>query len=199
MLSGNLVSAYAAPEPAATASRKPASSAGAKKQKAEDPKVYKQAAATEKQLIHVSEDGLHTFFLENVDLNNGRGALVYYQNDSPKSRTAVASSVYYKVVVSKDGKSVLYLQNTDDSGFHGELFYWNAAQKEPVAVEQDVCADNFVFAQNGLSALYIKNYNPILNTSDLCVQDKDKNAAPESREIDEKTAIEFSTTQKNKI
>ena len=198
-LSGNLVSAYAATEPAATAAPKPASSAGAKKQKAEDPKVYKQAAATEKQLIHVSEDGLHTFFLENVDLNNGRGDLVYYQNDSPKSRTAVASSVYYKVVVSKDGKSVLYLQNTDDTGYHGELFYWNAAQKEPVAVEQDVCADNFVFAQNGLSALYIKNFNPIVNTGDLCVRAFGKDAAPESRVIDEKTAFVFGTTPKSNI
>lgn len=199
LLSSNLISAYAAPK--ATATPAPKSSSGTKNntKKLEDPKVYKLETATEKQLLHVSPDGLYTFFLENVDLNTGRGDLIYCQNDSPKSRTTVASSVYYKVVISKDGKSVLYLQNTDDTGYHGELCYWNAEQKQPVSVEQDVCAENFVFAQNGLSAIYIKNFNPIVNTGDLCVRAFGKDATQESKVIDEKTAFVFGTTPKSDI
>ena len=167
--------------------------------KVEDPKVYKKTVPTEKQLIHVSEDGMYTFFMENVDMNTGRGDLVYCQNDSRKSRTLVAISVYYKMVIAKDGKSVLYLKNTDDNGYHGELCYWNPDMKEPISVSQDICSDNFVFAQNGQKALYIKNFNPIVNTGDLCLRAFGKDASTESQTIDEKVAFVFGTTPKSDV
>ncbi|MBE5040291.1 hypothetical protein [Ructibacterium gallinarum] len=195
-LSQNFISAYAAPKPTATATTKPSST---QKPKTEDPKKYKNETATEKQLISVSADGLYTFFLENVDLNNGCGDLVYYQNDTPKERTVIASSVYYKTVISKDGKSVLYLKNTDETGYHGELCYWNAAQKQEVSVEQNICSENFVFTQDGLAVLYIKNFNPIVNTGDLCVRSFAKDASQENKVIDEKVAFVFGSTPKSNI
>ena len=188
LLSENLISVY---EDTSIADQETASSS-----KLVDPKVYKQVIPSEKQLIYVSSDGLYTFFLENVNVNNGRGDLVFYQNDSPKSRTVVASSVYYKIQMSKDGKSVLYLKNTDDTGYHGELCYWNVSMKESIAIEQDICSDNFVFSQNGLSVLYIKNFNPIVNTGDLCLGVIGKDYV-DSSVIDEKVAFVFGTTPKS--
>ncbi len=161
-----------------------------------DPKVYRAEKPTEKQLLYVSTDGLYTFFLENVDMNTGRGDLVYIQNDSPKSRTAIASNVYYKLKVGTDGKSVLYLKDTDDTGYHGELCYWAAGKKESMPIQWDVCADNFAFSQDGSSALFIKNFNPIVNTGDLCVRGLSKDASQENIHLDEKVAFVFGTTPK---
>lgn len=181
LLSENLISAQAAAEQT-------------KADKVVDPKVYKLEKPTEKQLLNVSEDGLYTFFLENVDMNTGRGDLVYCQNDSAKTRTVIASNVYYKIKVSDDGKSVLYLKDTDDTGYHGELCYWAAGKKESMAIQWDVCADNFTFSQDGLSALFIKNFNPIVNTGDLCVRGLSKDASQENIHLDEKVAFVFGTT-----
>ena len=161
-----------------------------------DPKVYRAEKPTEKQLLNVSGDGLYTFFLENVDMNTGRGDLVYIQNDSPKSKTPIASNVYYKLKVGTDGKSVLYLKDTDDTGYHGELCYWAAGKKESMPIQWDVCADNFTFSQDGLSALFIKNFNPIVNTGDLCVRGLSKDASQENIHLDEKVAFVFGTTPK---
>lgn len=161
-----------------------------------DPKVYQLQKPTEKQLFHVSADGLYTFFLENVDMNTGRGDLVYCQNDSLKTRTAIANNVYYKVKISDNGRSVLYVKDTDDTGYHGELCYWTAGQKESMSIQTDVCADNFTFSQDGLSAFFIKNFNPIVNTGDLCVRGLGKDASQENIHIDEKVAFVFGTTPK---
>ncbi len=191
-LSTNLISAYAAPEPATTAK-------SSNSKKAVDPKAYKAVKATEKQLVHVSGDGLHTYFMENMDLNTGRGDLVYCKNDSPRTRKLISISVYYKTVFSKDGQSILYLRNTDDSGYHGELCYWNPSLKEPISISQDICANNFVFAQNGLKVLYIKNFNPIVNTGDMYIREFGKDAPEESRMLDEKTAFVFGTTPNSDI
>ena len=199
-LSEKLVAAAAAvPEATQQPAQSTSQSKKSSSKKVEDPKVYQKAVPTEKQLIHVSEDGMYTFFMENVDMNTGRGDLVYCQNDSRKSRTLVAISVYYKMVIAKDGKSVLYLKNTDDNGYHGELCYWNPDMKEPISVSQDICSDNFVFAQNGQKALYIKNFNPIVNTGDLCLRAFGKDASTESQTIDEKVAFVFGTTPKSDI
>lgn len=169
-----------------------------KTKKITDPKLYKKEVPTEKQLVNISADGMYTYFFENVNVNNGRGDLVYYQNSSPKSRKVVASSVYYKIKIGKDGKSVLYLKNTDDTGYHGELCYWNPSLKESVTVEQDICSDNFVLAQDGLSVLYIKNFNPIVNTGDLCLGSIGKDGISSSV-IDDNTAFVFGTTPKSDV
>lgn len=197
LLSENLISVTAEikEEDTSTASK---SSSKSTSKKAEDPKLYKQTVPTEKQLINVSSDGMYTYFLENVNVNNGRGDLVFYQNNSPKSRKVIASSVYYKIKPSKDGKSVLYLKNTDDTGYHGELCYWTPSMKESVSIEQDICSDNFVLSQNGLSVLYIKNFNPIVNTGDLCLGIIGKDSVASSV-IDDKTAFVFGTTPKGDI
>lgn len=189
MLSENLIALQAE----AVSSNTAGSSAS---KKVVDPKAYKAVAPTEKQLLYVSADGLSTFFFENMNMNTGKGDLVYIQNDSPKTRTLVASNVYYQIQVSADGKSVLYLRDTDDMGYHGELCYWLAGQKDRVAIQWDVCANNFVFSQDGLSALYIKNFNPIVNTGDLCVRALGKDAAKESVTADEQVAFVFGTTPK---
>ena len=198
LLSENLISVYESAPAQGETSSSSSSSKNSNSQKVEDPKVYKQAVPTEKQLVSVSQDGLYTYFFENVNVNNGRGDLVYYQNDSPKSRTVVASSVYYKIKVSNDGKSVLYLKNTDDTGYHGELCYWNPTLKESLSIEQDICSDNFVLAQNGLSVLYIKNFNPIVNTGDLCLSNISKDGISSSV-IDDNTAFVFGTTPKGDV
>ncbi len=191
LLSTNLISAYAAP----AATTQTASS----KKKLEDPKAYQAVTPTEKQLIHVSEDGLYTYFMENMDLNSGRGDLVYYQNDAPKTRTLVSISVYHQLEIAQDGRSILFLRKTDDMGYHGELCYWNPSLKEPVSIEQDICSNNFAFAQNGQRVLYIKNFNTAVNTGDLCVRDFGKDASAESRQLDEKVAFVFGTTPKSDI
>ncbi len=197
-LSEKLIATQAAPAPTATATSASSKNKNQEK-KVEDPKAYKKETPVEKQLIHVSEDGMYTFFMENMDMNTGRGDLIYCQNDSRKSRTLVSISVYYKLVIAKDGKSVLYLRNTDDNGYHGELCYWNPDLKEPISVSQDICSDNFVFSQNGQRALYIKNFNPIVNTGDLCLRDFGKDASQESRMLDEKAAFVFGSTPKSDI
>lgn len=161
-----------------------------------DPKKYTVDTPTEKQLISVSADGLYTFYLENVDMNTGRGDLNYFRNDSAKSKKTLATNVYYKIKVSDDGKSVLYLKDTDDTGYHGELCYWTVGKKESVSVQWDVCADNFVFSQDGSSVLFIKNFNPIVNTGDLCVKGFGKDASQENIHLDEKVAFVFGTTPK---
>lgn len=164
--------------------------------KSTDPKVYKPAVPTEKQLVHISTDGLYTFFLENVDMNTGRGDLVYIQNDAPKSRTEVSKNVYYQLQLSNDGKSVLFLRDTDETGYHGELCYWTAGQREVTPIQWDVCANNFLFSQDGLSALFIKNFNPTVNTGDLCVRALGKDAPEQNIHLDEKVAFVFGTTPK---
>lgn len=189
-ISSNLINAYAAP--AATTTK-------TSSQKFVDPKVYKKTTATEKQLIHVSENGLYTFFMENMDLNTGRGDLIYYKNDSPKSRTLVSISVFYQFEIGKDGQSILFLRKTDDNGDHGELCYWNPSLKEPVSVDQDICSGNYCFAQNGQRVLYIKNFNPTVHTGDLMVRDFGKDAPEESRKVDEKVAFVFGTTARSDI
>ncbi len=196
LVSENFISAYAPEEKDTKDTSKTSSNS---KKKVEDPKRYKTEVPIEKQLVHVSNDSLYTYFMEDVDLNTGRGVLVYYKNDSPKSRKTIAGSVHYKFEISKDGKSVLYLQNTDDTGYHGELFYWNPDLKEPVKIEDNICADNFKFSQNGLVSLYIKNFNPIVNTGDLCVRSLADGASSESKQIDEKTAFVFGSTPKSDI
>ncbi len=182
LLSENLISSAATGEEEATV--------------AKDPKRYQVTKPTEKQLLHVSEDGLYTFFLENVDMNTGRGDLVYLQNDSFKSKTVVAKNVYYDLQLSSDGKSALFLKDTDDTGFHGELCYWTAGKKEITPIQWDVCAGNFVFSQDGLSALYIKNFNPTVHTGDLCVRGLTKDASEQSIHLDEQVAFIFGTTPK---
>ena len=167
------------------------------KSKLEDPKVYKAETPTEKQLVNVSDDGLYTYFMENMDMNSGLGDLIYYKNDSRRSRTLVSISVYYKKVFSQDGQSVLFLRNTDENGNHGELCYWRPSMKEPISVAQDICAGNFVFSQNAQKALYIKNFNPTVNTGDLCIRDFGKDASSESKMVDEKVAFVFGTTPKS--
>jgi len=161
-----------------------------------DPKRYQVTKPTEKQLLRVSADGLYTFFLENVDMNTGRGDLVYLQNDAKKSRTVIANNVYYDIEPSADGKSVLFLKDTDDTGYHGELCYWAAGQKAITPIQWDVCADNFVFTQDGLSALYIKNFNPTVNTGDLCVRGLGKDASDQNIHLDEQVAFVFGSTPK---
>ena len=193
-LSENLVSVQADPVAETTTNKSSASSS--KTKKLEDPKVYKAQAPTQKQLLYVSADGLYTFFLENVNMNTGKGDLVYVQNDSAKTRKVVDNNVYYKLQVSNDGKSVLYLKDADDTGYHGELCYWAAGQKETTPIQWDVCANNFVFSQDGLSALYIKNFNPIVNTGDLCVRALGKDASTDNVMVDEKVAFLFGTTPK---
>jgi hypothetical protein len=189
LLSENLIAAQA--DLSATAATNNTAS-----KKFVDPKMYKATLPTEKQLLYVSADGLYTFFFENMNMNTGKGDLVYIQNDSAKSRTLVASNVYYQIQVSADGKSVLYLRDADDTGYHGELCYWLAGQKESLPIQWDVCANNFVFSQDGLSAIYIKNFNPIVNTGDLCVRALGKDAEKESVTADEKVAFVFGTTPK---
>ncbi|MBR5152379.1 MAG: hypothetical protein IKW60_02505 [Clostridia bacterium] len=161
-----------------------------------DAKRYQVAKPTEKQLIHVSEDGLYTFFLENVDMNTGRGDLVYLQNDSVKSKTVVAKNVYYDIQLSADGKAALFLKDTDDTGYHGELCYWTVGKKEITPIQWDVCAGNFVFSQDSLSALFIKNFNPTVNTGDLCVRGLGKDASEQNIHLDEQVAFVFGTTPK---
>lgn len=188
MLSENLI-AHPAEIAAATADN-------SQNKKITDPKTYQVVAPVEKQLLTVSQDGLYTFFFENMDMNTGKGDLVYIQNDSPRTRTAIANNVYYRIQVSADGKSVLYLRDTDDSGYHGELCYWTAGQKNSTPIEWDVCANNFLFSQDGLSALYIRNFNPTVNTGDLCVRALGKDASKESTLVAEQVAFVFGTTPK---
>lgn len=183
-ISTNLIYSPAEPEATETSS----------KSKFEDPKVYKAETPTEKQLVNVSADGLYTYFMENMDMNSGLGDLVYYKNDSRRSRTLVSISVYYKKVFSQDGQSVLFLRNTDEKGNHGELCYWKPSMKEPISISQDICAGNFVFSQNGQKALYIKNFNPTVNTGDLCIREFGKDAPEDSKMVDEKVAFVFGTT-----
>lgn len=196
-VSGNLISAYAAPKQQTTNTQ--TSTSMSQTTKKVDPKLYQVETPTEKKLINVSADGLYTFFLENVDCNKGQGDLIYYQNTSAKSGTVISDSVYYKIQVSPDGKSVLYLKNTDEQGYHGDLYYWSAGKKESVLVDQDICTNNFVFAQDGTSALYIKNFNPIVNTGNLYRRAFGKDAAAESRMLDDKVAFVFGTTPSGKI
>ncbi len=169
------------------------------KKKVTDPKRYVPAAATEKQLVNISADGMHIFFLENVDYRTGCGDLVYYKSDSAKSKQVIATGVYYKVRTSKDGKSVLYLTGADATGYHGQLFYWTAGQKDSTAVEGDICTDNFVFAQNGMAVYYIRNFNPIVNTGDLYMRAFGKDASGENKQVDEKVAFIFGTTPKSDV
>ncbi len=190
LISTNLVAAKA-PETANTGSQS--------KKKFTDPKVYQFANPTEKGLVYVSADGQYTYFLENMDMNSGRGDLIYYQNGSPKTRTLVSISAFYKIVIAKDGRSVLFLRKTDDTGYHGELCYWNPSMDEPMSIEQDVCSDNFVFSQDGTKALYIRNFNPTVHTGDLCIREFGKDAPKESRQLDEKVAFVFGTTPKSDI
>lgn len=164
--------------------------------KSSDPKKYKVEKPTEKKLINVSEDGLYTFFFENVDMNTGKGILKFYQNNSPKNSVVIADSVYYKIKISSDGKSVLFLKNTDETGYHGELCYWAMGSKEYLSVEQDVCSNNYIFSQDGTTALYIKNFNPIVNTGDLYSRELKKNT--DNIAVDEKVAFVFGTTIENK-
>ncbi len=189
-LSSNFISAYAPVEDEDANGQTTASG------KLEDPKRYKAETATEKQLIHVSADGLYTYFMENIDLNTGRGDLVYCKNDSPKTRTLVSISVYYKVVISKDGQSILFLRKTDDEGYHGELCYWNPSMEEALSIDGDVCADQFVFAQNGQKALYMKNFDEDKHLGDLYQRAFGKEAPQESNKLDEEVAFVFGTSAK---
>ncbi len=188
LISTNLVAA----EAPATANEMNAS-----KKKLTDPKVYRFENPNEKGLINISGDGQYTYFLENMDMNSGRGDLIYYQNGSPRTRTLVSISAFYKIVVAKDGKGVLFLRKTDDSGNHGELCYWTPSLDEPISLEQDICSGNFLFAQDGTKALYIKNFNPDVHTGDLCLRTFGKDASKESRQLDEKVAFVFGTTPKS--
>ena len=189
MLSSNFISAYA-PVQEEDANKQTKASGTA------DPKLYKAETATEKQLIHVSADGLYTYFMENIDLNTGRGDLVYCQNDSPKTRTLVSISVYYKVVISKDGQSILFLRKTDDKGNHGELCYWTPALEEPVSIAGDVCGGNFVFAQNGQKVLYLNAFNTEKYLGDLYVREFGKDASLESKKLDEEVSFVFGSSAK---
>ncbi len=164
--------------------------------KVTDPKRYQAEQPTEKKLLHVSKDGFYTFFLENMDMNTGRGDLVYVKSDSAKTRTVLANNVYYDVEISGDGKSILFLKDTDDTGYHGELCYWKVGQKGMTALQWDICADNFRFSQDGLAALFIKNFNPEVNTGDLCVRGLEKGDSEQSVHMDEKVAFIFGTTPK---
>ncbi len=185
-LSSNFISAYAPAEKEEETTTS----------KRVDPKLYQVETATEKQLIHVSADGLYTYFMENIDLNTGRGDLVYCQNDAPKTRTLVSISVYYKVVISKDGQSILFLRKTNDEGNHGELCYWNPSLEEPVSIDGDVCGNNFVFAQNSQKALYLKNFDTEKISGDLYVREFGKDAVQESKKLDEEVAFVFGASAK---
>ncbi len=161
-----------------------------------DPKVYKKETATEKQLIHVSSDGMYTFFMENVDLNMGMGDLVYCKNDAPKSRAVVSIQVYYDFEVSKDGKSILFLRKTDDDGNHGELCYWNPELKDPISVEADVCGGGYSFTQDGKKALYLKDFDTDEVQGDLYVREFGEDASGTSKEIDTEVSFIFGTSAK---
>lgn len=163
--------------------------------KTTDIKLYKAEKPTSKQLIQVSNDGMYTFFLDNVDMSTGKGNLMFYQNDKKKDPVFVADSVYYKFKISNDGNSVLFLKNTDETGYHGELLYWNTDKKEPVSIDPNICSDNFIFTNDGQNALYIKNFNPIVNTGDLFVKGFNKDAI--EKKIDEKVAFTFGATSGN--
>ena len=71
------------------------SSAG--KNKLDDPKIEKSAKLTEKDLIKISDDGSVVYFIENVNMNNGSGDLVYYVNgkraEPPLLKTCTMISV----------------------------------------------------------------------------------------------------------
>ncbi len=185
-ISSNFISAYAPVE-------EEKEDASVKKK---DPKLYQAETATEKQLIHVSADGLYTYFMENIDLNTGRGDLVYCQNDAPKTRTLVSISVYYKHVISKDGKSILFLRKTNDDGNHGELCYWNPSLEEPVSIAGDVSGGNYCFSQNGQKALYLKDFDGEKLLGDLYVRELGKDAPQESKKLDEEVSFVFGTSAK---
>ncbi len=161
-----------------------------------DPKLYEAKIATEKQLIYVSADGLYTYFMENMDLNTGRGDLVYVKNDSPKTRTLVSISVYYDFEVSADGQSILFLRKTNDDGKSGELCYWDASLKEPVSVEQGIDSGNYLFAQAGKKALYIHGYDEEKKIGGLYAREFGKDAPAESKKIDEDVSFVFGTSSK---
>ncbi len=185
LLSSNFINAYA-----------PAVDEQDESKKEVDPKLYQKETATEKQLIQVSADGLYTYFVENVDLNTGRGDLVYVKNDSPKTRTLVSIQAYYKFETSKDGQSILFLRKTDDNGNHGALCYWNPELDEPVVIEGDICGGGYHFSQDGQKALYLKNFDTKKNMGDLYVREFGKDASQESKEIDKEVAFVFGTSAK---
>ncbi len=163
-----------------------------------DPKIEAKTALTEKNLIHVSENGSVIYFFENVNMETKAGNLVYYESGREKSRTVLAQNVYYDIEIGKDGASVLYLKNADEDGAHGELCYWTPGKKESVSVEMDITAGNFKLSQDCLSATYIKNFNPTVHTGDLCYVSLTDGAAAAKR-VDEKVAFVFGTTPKSKI
>ncbi len=189
LLSSNFVEAYAS---AKTDEDKDEDES----EKIVDPKRYQAATATEKQLINVSADGLYTYFVENVNLNNGRGDLVYCKNNSPKTRTLISIQTYYDFEISKDGQSVLFLRKTDDEGNHGELCYWNPELEEPVVVEGDICGGTYRFSQDGTKALYIKDFDIKEQQGDLYVRAFGKEADETAKEIDKEVSFVFGTSAK---
>lgn len=172
------------------------SSAG--KNKLDDPKIEKSAKLTEKDLIKISDDGSVVYFIENVNMNNGSGDLVYYVNGKKKSRTAVAQNVYYDFSISGDGNAVLYLKNTGDDNAKGELCRWDAATKTETSVDTEIVADNFKLANDGKSVTYIKNFNPIVHTGDL-LYSSFAEGGESQRRVDEKVAFVFGTSAKSSV
>ena len=162
-----------------------------------DPKLYRKETATEKKLVRVSADGLYTYFMENVDLNTGRGDLAYCKNDSPRSRTLVSIQTYYDFKTSKDGQSILFLRKADDEGNHGELCYWNPKLEEPVSISGDVSGGTYLFSQDGQKVLYLKNFDTKKNVGDLYLRELGKDAPEESKKMEEEVSFIFGTSAKN--
>lgn len=174
------------------------SSSTKKKAEFKDPKDAVKSKITKKDLIKISEDGSVMYFLENVNLNTKAGDLVSYINGKRKSRTIIASNVYYDFIVNKTGTSVLYLKNADETGSRGELCLWNLETKTDKNVDTDITSGNFKLAQDSLSAIYIKNFNPIVHTGDLFFAGFGEGAG-EPKRLDEKVAFVFGTSAKGKI
>lgn len=185
LLSNNFVSAYAH------------DTKSADDKKNVDPKLYRKETATEKKLIKVSEDGLYTYFMENVDLNTGRGDLAFCKNDSPKSRTLVSIQTYYDFKTSKDGQSILFLRKADDQGNHGELCYWNPKMEEPISIAGDVSGGGYQFTQDGQKVLYLKDYDTKKNLGDLYLRELGKGASKEGKEIEKEVSFVFGTSSKS--
>lgn len=185
LLSNNFISAYAHE-----------ANGDKDESKSVDPKLYRKETATEKKLVRVSADGLYTYFMENIDLNTGRGDLAYCKNDAPRSRTLVSIQTYYDFKTSKDGQSILFLRKADDEGNHGELCYWNPKMEEPISISGDVSGGCYLFSQDGQKILYLKNFDTKENVGDLYVRQLGKDAPEESKEIEKEVSFVFGTSSK---
>lgn len=183
----------AAKSSSSSASSKP----GDSKKKLEDPKIENKTKLTEKDLIKISDDGSVVYFIENVNMNNGCGDLVYYINGKKKSRTPVAQNVYYDFSISGDGSTVLYLKNTNDEA-KGELCRWDTQTKTETGVDGEIVKGNFKLACDGKSVTYIKNFNPIVHTGDLLYSSFGE-GGESRRRVDEKVAFVFGTSAKSSV